>query len=191
MSRKTRLLILAGLAVICLVALVMWGGARRKASTMTAPGEESTRQDLVAEPGEIVLYFPGSRGRLYAERRDLAPGPVGEERLRLVIEELLAGPENDALSPALPPSVTLSDITLDEDGTLYLDLGSKEGALRGMGSTSELLAVYSLVDTALLNEPRAQRVVILWNGRQQPSLAGHVDTARPLALDQRLIAESS
>jgi hypothetical protein len=191
MSRNTRLLILGGAALICVVALVVWGTARRSANPAATAGEEPAPDGLAAEPGEIVLYFPGASGRLFAERRPLDSSPLGDERLRLVIEALLAGPENDALSPALPPDVTLSDITLDDDGTLYVDLGSKEGALRGMGSTSELLAVYSLVDTALLNEPRAQRVVILWNGRQQPSLAGHVDTARPLALDRRLIAESS
>ncbi len=49
--------------------------------------------------------------------------------------------------------------------------------------------LYSLVNTVLLNTPEANRLVVLWNGRQPETFAGHIDTARPLAARPNLIAE--
>ena len=50
------------------------------------------------------------------------------------------------------------------------------------GSTLELLRIYAVVHTVLRNVEEANRVVLLWNGVQRPSLAGHVDTGHPLRL---------
>ena len=51
-----------------------------------------------------------------------------------------------------------------------------------------MLTVYSLVNTVLLNFEQLDRVVLLWNGRQLRTFAGHVDTMRPLAANPDLIA---
>jgi hypothetical protein len=56
------------------------------------------------------------------------------------------------------------------------------------GSREELVTVYSLVNSLALNVPAARRVVLLWNGSQRRSFAGHVDTSRPLAPDPSLVA---
>ncbi|MBP9825123.1 MAG: hypothetical protein KBF21_12930, partial [Thermoanaerobaculia bacterium] len=50
------------------------------------------------------------------------------------------------------------------------------------GSTVELLRIYAVVHTVLRNVAEANRVVLLWNGVQRSSLAGHVDTGHPLRL---------
>ena len=39
-----------------------------------------------------------------------------------------------------------------------------------------------------VHEPRIERVVLLWNGVQRESLAGHVDTGHPLVLRPELEA---
>ena len=46
--------------------------------------------------------------------------------------------------------------------------------------TGELLTLYSLVNSVVENVPGARSLVVLWNGRQPRSFAGHVDTSRPL-----------
>lgn len=191
MTRNLIAVLVGVFVVLAVAAATLWGIARFKAGRTSGGVGLEVASEMLTEPGEAILYFPGRGGRLYPERRTLDAELAGEERLRLIVEQLLVGPESETLSPALPGEIELSDVTLGADGTLYLDLSSKQGTLRGMGSTSELLAIYSLVDTVLLNEPQAQSVILLWNGRQQPSLAGHIDTTRPLALNRRLIAESS
>jgi len=191
MNRKLTAAILAGFFILSLAALTYWGLSRFGGGDTPGAGDDIAAVGTLIEAGEAILYFPGRGGRLYAERRSLSAALAGEERLQLIVEELLLGPSAENLFPTLPSHVELGGLTIDTDGTLFLDLNSKEGALRGLGSTSELLAVYSLVDTVLANEPQARSVVLLWNGRQQPSLAGHIDTARPLVANRTLISESS
>lgn len=191
MNRRIATLLLGGLLVLTLAVVTFWGLSRVNDKDSSLIADSGTVAETAIAAGEALLYFPGRGARLHAERRALAAELVGEARLKLIVELLLSGPENSELTRTLPSHVELRAVTLGADGILFLDLSSKEGTLRGLGSKSELLAVYSLVDTVLLNEPLAHSVVLLWNGRQQPSLAGHVDTTRPLTLNRDLIAESS
>ena len=55
------------------------------------------------------------------------------------------------------------------------------------GSMQELLTVYSLVNTLLVNLPTASAVQILIDGREADTLAGHVDLRRPLRKNEALI----
>jgi len=190
MNRRFALALSAALVLLAVIALAYWLTAR------SGPGSSETTAATVGaetaiEAGEAVLYFPGRGDKLYPERRELSAKLEGEARLRLIVIELLLGPTTEELVSALPTDLELGGVSLDTAGTLFLDLSSKAGALRGLGSTAEMLAVYSLVNTVILNEPQARAVVLLWNGRQYSSLAGHVDTSRPLTVNSRLIAESS
>ena len=112
------------------------------------------------------------------------------------------------LLPALPAEVRLLAVEL-LDGVAYVDLttaaggsGTGEGAgtaggsvlvleRPAMGLTEELLAVYSLVNSLTANNLGVDRVVLMWNGEQRSTFAGHVDTTRPLMADLERNAESS
>jgi hypothetical protein len=135
----------------------------------------------------FTLYFPGGDGRLHAETRTLQVGEAPAARAETIIATLLAGPRGADLLPPFAERVELAAATLSATGTLYLDLRGGPSP-PGMGSTDEMLTVYSLVDTAAWNVPEARRVVLLWNGVQPESLAGHVDTARPLSPSKTLVA---
>lgn len=52
-----------------------------------------------------------------------------------------------------------------------------------VGSKQELLAVYSLVNTVAMGSEAVEKVVLLLDGKQPETLAGHVDLARPLRPD--------
>ena len=191
MSRQFAVILLA--AVFLLTSIVVaWRWASDPSGKATG-GATAAGQAILPppEPGWATLYFPGRGGKLHPEQRALGEETEGEARIRLIVTELLRGPVSEELSPTLPAAVELSGLFLDIDGTLFLDFSSTEGSLGGIGSTAELLTVYSVVDTVLLNEPQAMRVVLMWNGRQHPSLAGHIDTTRPLTANRSLIAESS
>ena len=111
----------------------------------------------------------------------------------------------EQLLPALPAGVGLLEVEL-LDGVAYVDLrtvevGSGTGSTRAgdrpavflerpaMGLTEELLAVYSLVNSLTANNLGIDRVVLMWNGEQRPTFAGHVDTTRPLMADLSRNAE--
>ncbi len=59
-----------------------------------------------------------------------------------------------------------------------------EAVKLALGSEDELLAVYSLVNTVALNDIEGVgSVVLMWDGRQPETFAGHVDVSRPLMAD--------
>ncbi len=110
---------------------------------------------------------------------------------------------SEQLLPALPAGVGLLEVEL-LDGVAYVDLTTVvvEGGAGGtadrpavflerpaMGLTEELLAVYSLVNSLTANNLGIDRVVLMWNGEQRPTFAGHVDTTRPLMADLSRNAE--
>ena len=79
---------------------------------------------------------------------DPAVGRI-EGQITVLINELLQGPEGSGLYPPLPSGVEVAGVHLLADGVAYIDLTPPEdaGAL-SWGSKREILAVYSLVDSA-------------------------------------------
>jgi hypothetical protein len=140
------------------------------------------------EKVKVSLLFPGGDGFLHAEERELVLPLEPDGRVQAVVAALLAGPKSDGLVAPLPAAVGVADAFVDTQGVAYVDLGAKDQAEPPpSGSDLELLRVYSLVNTVLANEPRVRGVVLLWNGDQRPTFAGHVDTGSPLLANRRLV----
>ncbi len=193
-NRQTILIAIAIAAVLAgLAVVVLWPRDDSGQANVEAPGVEPSviESDVEAEAWAPDLYFPGGE-RLHAERRELPELPPGagvEQRMAAAIEALLAGPGDGGLQAPLPEGVQLRKVYLGGDGLAFLDFASPEGAPPpASGSSREMLTIYSLVNTVLLNFEQLDRVVLLWNGRQLQTFAGHVDTMRPLAAKPGLVA---
>lgn len=190
-STRVRWLAAGAAALVALVvAAVLWWWLARPAPTAVPAGGE-TEVEVAGEQLllPVDLYFPGRYGRLYAERRELEVTEDPGQQLRVLVEALLAGPQNADLSAVLPPEITLAAAYLGEGGIAYIDLRSPDGAEPpASGSTLEMQRVYSLVNSVALNLAEVRRVVVLWNGAQRLSFAGHLDTSRALAPNTDLVA---
>jgi hypothetical protein len=153
-----------------------------------------TNEDVlpIAAPADGVpmyLLFPGDGGKLYPEERQLSQSKAAEQAIRQLVEALLAGPQSEALFPLFPGAVTSVDILLGKSSRVYVNLISKElSSTPPMGTHQEMLTVYSLVNSIILNFPQVRGVVLLWNGEQNLTFAGHIDTSLPLAADPSLTA---
>lgn len=197
----------ATVIVVLAGAAGLWLGTRhRLTEPVEAPPEERPAElPADAEPLPADLYFPGLDGRLYAERREFFEVDPSARALALA-RALLAGPSAEtasSLRPPLPPGVRVEAVFL-RGTTAMLDLrpperepAAQEGPPTPMdlrsrrlsfGTKQELVALYSLVDTLVLGVEGVERVQILWDGRQPPTFAGHVDTTRPLLPNLDLIA---
>lgn len=148
---------------------------------------------LEAEEGKAQvsadLYFPSSGGMLTPEARQLTAGESPAARIRGILEALLAGPESAELAAPFAAAPQVTTVYLSPDGTVYVDLKPpEESPPLAMGSTEERQAVMSVVNTVVFNIPEAERVVLLWNGSQPTTFAGHLDTSMPLAPDPSLVA---
>jgi spore germination protein GerM len=177
------------LAVVLLAACS--SGCRRQ----SAGGGDSQAAGSGGAPTSALpfnLYFPSTDGTLRVVRRTLAVTQEPEQRVRVLLQALVAGPREDGLLAPFEHDIEIASTLLSATGVLYVDLRAPgQAAPPSLGSRDELLTVYSLVNTAVLNVPEARRVVLLWNGTQLESLSGHVDTARPLRANQDLVERAA
>jgi hypothetical protein len=185
MSRRAAAFIL-GLALALIAGGALWwwlqgrGGRVRPGPSLVATGGPQ-------EKVMVELYFPADEG-LRTEKRELAVTAAPKDRIRKIVAALLAGPVSGGAARPFPEGVMLGGVQLAEDGTAYLDLrwdGHPDPP--SSGSTEELQRVYSLVDSLSGNIPDVRQVVLLWNGVQRETFAGHLDTSRPLLPNRTLV----
>lgn len=192
MNRPLAIGLIAGSALL-IVALLLWWSLDRDDQAATPPPTETSSVALPPEPDEglvrVELYFPGKGGRLYREPRDIPAAEDLAERVRILAQAVLTGPETTGLGLPLPSGTTLSGVDIGESGVVYIDLAGEAGQPPPpSGSRQEMLMVYSLVDSVALNLEEVEQVVLLWNGTQPSTFAGHLDTTRPLVPDTSLLA---
>jgi spore germination protein GerM len=185
MSRRVASFILGfALAVLVGAGLWWWLSGRTGGRTGAGTPEEAAQ---AGEKMSFNLYFPADGGGLRAEPRDLQVTQAPKNRARRVMEALLAGPKAPGLARPFPEGVTLGSVQLGRDGIAYVDLHWQDHPdPPASGSTEEIQRIYSVVDSITLNVPQATRVVLLWNGAQRDTFAGHLDLSRPLAPDRGL-----
>lgn len=190
MTRRTALIVGAAILVSVLAIVIGWRFGQSKRSPELAPSVEAEQAEIEEGPTTFVeLLFPGPDGRLHSEEREI---PVQGDLVALierVLEELIAGPETEELLASLPPELTISWVHLNEAGIVYIDLEfAAEGPFPSWGSGHEMLAVFSLVNSLFANTPEIDSVVLLRDGQQLPTFAGHLDTSQPLRANSRLVA---
>ncbi len=135
----------------------------------------------------VRLYFEAEDSAgLLSEEREIAFSDDLAVQLRTLVEELVRGP-TDGLLRTIPPQTRVLEVFVTTRGVAYVNLSGEAAMLPG-GSMSELLSVYSIVNSLVVNFPAVTRVQILLEDRVVTSLAGHVDLSRPLPADMTLVA---
>jgi hypothetical protein len=171
---------------LLLAAAVLLAACRGAGEEAEAPPAGAT--PAATERAVLTLHFPAEDGLLHVEKREVSVPPAGDARLEAVVAALLSGPRQRGLAPVFAPEVKVGNAFVDAQGVAYVDLVHEgQEAPPASGSMLELLRVFGLVNTVLANEERARAVVLLWNGTQRQTFAGHVDTTRPLVADHRLV----
>jgi len=183
-----------GIAIATVVAVVLlaWLLTRpQPAPTVTGPvpipvpvDPDAPTPTPVPEQ-RIVVLFAGSDGLLHPELRSVALPPQLIDRVRAIVDQVLAGPES-GLAPTVPYASEVQHVFLDGEGTAWIDLTPPPSPLAG--SSTELMLVYGVVNSVLLNCPELSSVQLLFGGTEVDTLTGHLDLSRPLVLNKRFIA---
>lgn len=135
----------------------------------------------------VHLYFADTNNRyLISEERILEHPDNPADFSRIIIEALVKGPRGQ-LGRTLPTESKLRALYITQTGICYVDLTPAVRELYPGGSQSELLSVYSVVNSLILNVPAIDKVKILIDGRESPTLAGHVDLIEPATANMLLI----
>ena len=135
----------------------------------------------------VHLYFASRDSYfLMAEQRVVIhpANPVG--LADAIVKALIKGPQKSLLK-TIPADTRLKALFITPDGTCYVDLSEAVSKNHPGGSKSELLTIYSMVNSLVLNVPQIERVQILIDGNQAPTLAGHIDLQVPVKADMLLI----
>ncbi|MCA1733442.1 MAG: GerMN domain-containing protein [Acidobacteria bacterium] len=132
-------------------------------------------------PRPVVLYFGGPSGLLVPETRTLPLPESNAAAAALIAAAVIEGSANSAVPRLFPPDATVRAAWLLPEGTAVVDLGG-ETLETGWdtGSTLEMSAAYSLVQSLAANLPEVKRVRILIGGEQAATLGGHLDLGRSL-----------
>ncbi len=163
----------AAIAALLLLAACRAGEKSARDAHADAANRVTTRP--------VLLYFEGPDGLLAPQRREIPIPESDDAAIHPLLNALLAGPMDAALPKPLPDGTIVRGAFVLPEGTAVVDLGGRtlqEGWQTG--SHAELMAAYAIVQTAVANLPSVKRVHILVGGERAPTLAGHLDLARPL-----------
>jgi spore germination protein GerM len=185
-------LLLSGLALVLLVLVVIFftGGGGEKVkrfidTNVPKPPETATGQ---AGTRTVTLFFlSDDDDYLHKETREIPAGPTPAEEAERALAELIKGSEKDLISP-LPPQTKVRQVFIGKDGLATVDFSREIAEKFAYGSTSELAAVYAVVDTVIYNFKPVKKVVLLVEGAERETLGGHVDLSRAFFPDYSLVA---
>lgn len=114
------------------------------------------------ERTELTLYFANAEGdKLQAEKREVVHN-INTSMARVVLEELIKGPQQSELAPTLDPNTKLLNVSVNEN-VCYLNFDVS--FLNNSLEVRDYIPVYSIVNS-LSEVPNINRVQITVNGSQ-------------------------
>ncbi|MBU1343218.1 MAG: GerMN domain-containing protein [Proteobacteria bacterium] len=141
--------------------------------------ETSIKEDGISAYEDLfegfVYYADQDRAALKSVKIRFPSTLESHQLGREIIKALLAGPSVPSLEPTWPKDAKLNSFFIADDGTAYVDLTIEQGKIENMDTQSELLAIYSMVNSLTMNIPKIKRVKLLIDGMDAMTLAGHID----------------
>lgn len=135
----------------------------------------------------VHLYFAATdQAFLTAEERVLPQEDDPAEAGKAVIGALIEGPQRD-LMRTLPKETLLKSVYITEEGIAYVDFSDTIRDHHPGGCRMELLSIYSIVNSLILNIDQIKAVKLLIGGRETQTLAGHIDTRFPFSANMLMI----
>ena len=168
--------IAGGLAWLLFVTLPRHYGGGSTNTVSAAPAAAP------APPGRKIkarLFYIAEDGQhLTSVEQEVAYGEGAVAQAREIVAAQVAAVAEPLLSP-VPPGTNVRAIYITDRGDAYVDLSREASAAHPGGTTTEELTVYAIVDALTVNLPAVKAVQILVDGKEQDTLAGHVDLRRP------------
>jgi len=148
-----------------------------------------TGHEAYAPPPNRTLFYPSAEdGGGFLTAMPVHLDSVGGEidGMVFLVRRYLEGPVASNQVQPFPEGTGLRALFLLEEGVLVVDLSGP--ARTGGGTQTETSRVYGLVDTLCWNFPDLDRVQILVEGQEVPSLLGHLSLSRPIPPDEEYLA---
>lgn len=187
-KRRRQFLRILGVILIGFVVNFLYRAAQADITTNN-PNEGSTtsKSATSSEKAPAHLYFADRHNSfLKSEQRVVSRSDDPTEFGRAIVEALIKGPQR-GLIRTLPAGTELDAIYIAPDNVCYVDFSEAVKKNHPGGSNSEMLTIYSVVNSLILNVPEIKRVKILINGHESPTLAGHITLQYPFKAHMLMI----
>lgn len=129
----------------------------------------------------VTLFFAAQDGSGFVRETREIEGACNADSspcIRAILEELANGPLGD-LAPTIPQNSSFRSVQIQGD-IAVIDLGNDLVEGLPKGSSSEMAAVYSMVNTIAFNFPAIKKVRFEVEGGTVTTLDGHLDLSKPL-----------
>lgn len=148
------------------------------------------RRGLFEGKREVTLYFSDQEAEyLIGEKRGIKKREEVEEEAQELIRELIKGPKGRLLA-TVPSRTRLISLHVDEKGVARVNFSKALSKDHPGGSSAEMMTVYSVVNTLVLNFPGIKRVQFLVEGKEIESITGHLSLSQPMGSKPDLIGKS-
>jgi hypothetical protein len=189
----TRTRIAVGLAVVLIGFAIGWVVFRvlpreyGASPTNTVSAAPSAAPAPSGRKIKARLFYVADDGQhLTSVEREVAYGEGAVAQAREIVAAQVAATAEPLVSP-VPTGTNVRALFITDRGDAYVDLSREVSAAHPGGTTTELLTVYAIVDALTVNLPAVHAVQILVDGKEQDTLAGHVDLHRPLEKNLELV----
>ena len=181
--RKISISLLIPFAIVAMVfGALIWKKMQDSSELHPVP---QVNQSAAIRKG--VLFFVADGTRLAREARELPSCTDTETCVKDLLDELFSGPVGE-LDEALPKGAQLISVQLKGDQAV-VDVTKAFATELPAGSSAEMLAVYSIIDTVCFNYPQIARVRITLEGAA--TNLNHLDLMDPLPPDYSLEREAT
>lgn len=175
-------LIMFGVAVLVAVSAGWW--IAKRASELPPKGMVAPKQELHPQTKRMVhLYFGDAQGRYLVAEQRVMEQPADDVALgKMLVEALIQGPKETG-TRTMPASCKVRAFYLNTAGTAFIDFEPEAFVEHPGGVNSELLSIYSIVNTLVLNMDDIRSVKFLIGGQEAATLVGHTDLREPFEVD--------
>ena len=181
-SRSSSLVAFFGIALLIAVG-VGWILAKQSVDYLQTSAGADGRAAPVLQKRQVHLYFGDGNGRyLSAEQRVVDEPADVASACRGLVQALILGPSQGG-TRTLPQDASLRNLFVTSEGVAYVDFKSDAFDHHPGGVETEMLTIYSIVNTLVLNMEEIRWVKFLIGGQEAATLAGHVDLSRPFKAD--------
>ena len=149
-------------------------------------GAQKTRPQSFAKSAANLYFADKDNFFLIAETRTL-PRPEEPEKFGEIIFQALEKGPTAGLTRTIPSGARVRALFLAENGTAVIDLSESVSENHPGGCKTEILTIYSLVNSLILNIPEIDSVKILIGGQEAMTLAGHMDVRFPFKANMLLV----
>ena len=174
-------LIMGGLAVLLIIFFVIVFNAVFPPVDVNAGKKKEKRL--------VIVYFSDPQERfLKPEKRYVFVTDETSQQVKEITKALLDGSKTKLVN-TFPEGVGIKDVKVDEE-TAFISFSKNLTKLHPGGSTAEMATIYSLTNSVTENVAGIKKVKILIDGKELPSIKGHISTKKAFAPNPELFAPS-